>query len=78
VSALFAHFQFYAYDFLLMFLHLQQLLSMSRDKSDMLSRLYARVHWLDRYNTTLVTQLNEANTRADQLAPLEAQIRRLE
>ena len=51
---------------------------MSRDKSDRLSRLYARVHWLDRYNTTLVTQLNEANTRADQLTPLEAQIRRLE
>ena len=51
---------------------------MSRDKSDRLSRLYARVHWLDRYNATMVTQLNEANARADQATPLEARIRRLE
>ena len=51
---------------------------MSRDKSDRLSRLYARVHWLDRYNATLVSQLNEANARADQVSPLEARIRGLE
>ena len=54
VSALFAHFRFYAYDFLLMFLHLQQLLSKSRDKSDRLTRLYARVYWLDRYMLALL------------------------
>ena len=78
MSALFAHFGFYAYDFLLTFLHLQQLLSMSRDKSDRLSRLYARMHWLDRYNATLVTRLSEANARADQVTPLEVRIHGLE
>ena len=51
---------------------------MSRDKSDRLSRLYARVHWLDRYNATLVTRLSEANARADQVTPLEVRIRGLE
>ena len=57
---------------------LQQLLSMSWDKSDRLARLYSRVHWPDSYNATLVTQLNEANARADQVTPLEARIHRLE
>ena len=61
-----------------MFPCLQQLLSMSRDKSDRLKRLYSRVHWLDQYNATLVMQLNEANARADQVTPLEARIRGLE
>ena len=51
---------------------------MSRDKSDRLMWLYSRVHWLDSYNATLVTQLNEANARADQVTPLEARIHRLE
>ena len=61
-----------------MFPRLQQLLSMSRDKSDRLTQLYSRVHWLDRYNATMVTQLNEANARADQATSLEARISRLE
>ena len=61
-----------------MFLHLQLLLSMSRDRSIRLTQLYSRVHWLDSYNATLVTQLNEANARADQVTPLEARIHRLE
>ena len=61
-----------------MFPRLQQLLSMSRDKSDRLTQLYSRVHWLDRYNATLATLLNEANARADQVFPLEARIRGLE
>ncbi|XP_039827616.1 uncharacterized protein LOC120689397 [Panicum virgatum] len=49
-----------------------------REEEQQLSRLYARVHWLDRYNATLVTQLNEANARSDQATPLEARIRGLE
>ena len=61
-----------------MFPHLQQLLSMSRDKSDKLTWLYSRVHWLDRYNATLVMQLNEANAQADRVAPLEARVHGLE
>ncbi|XP_039803582.1 uncharacterized protein LOC120667607 [Panicum virgatum] len=36
----------------LTFLHLQQLRSMSRDKSDRLTWVYARVHWLDRERDT--------------------------
>ena len=36
------------------------------------------MHWLDSYNATLVTQLEEANARADQVTPLEAHIRELE
>ena len=51
---------------------------MSRDKSDRLMRLYSRVHWLDSYNATLVTQMIEANARADQVTPLEARIHGLE
>ena len=51
---------------------------MSQDKSDRLSQLYARVHWLDSCIATLVTQLNEANARADQVTPLEARIHGLE
>ena len=51
---------------------------MSRDKSDRLMRLYSRVHWLDSYNATLVTLLNEANARADQVTPLEVRIHGLE
>ena len=51
---------------------------MSQDKSDRLSQLYARVHWLNSYNATLVTQLNEANARANQGTPFEAWIRGLE
>ena len=51
---------------------------MSRDKSDRLVRLYSRVHWLESYNATLVTQLNEANARADQVTSLEMRIRGLE
>ena len=51
---------------------------MSRDKSDRLTRLYSRVHWLDRYNATLVMQLSEANARAEQTTPLEERIRGLE
>ena len=47
---------------------------MSRDKSDRLVRLYSRVHWLNSYNASLVTQLNKANARADQVTPLEARI----
>ena len=61
-----------------MFLRLQQLLSMSRDKSVRLTQLYSLVDWLDRDNASLVAQLNEANARADQVSPLEAQIRGLE
>ena len=61
-----------------MFSRLQQLLSLSRDKSDRLARLYSRVHWLDSYNATLVAQLNEANARAEQTTPLEERIRGLE
>ena len=53
-------------------------MSMSRDKSDMLMRLYSRVHWLDSYNATLVAQLNEDNARAEQTTPLEERIRGLE
>ena len=51
---------------------------MSRDKSDRLMWLYSRVHWLDSYNGTLVTRLEEANARADQVTPLEARIHGLE
>ena len=58
--------------------HLHQLLSMSREKNERLTRLHSRVHWLDSYNATLVTQLEEANARADQVTPLEAHIRELE
>ena len=58
--------------------HLQQLLSMSREKSERLTRLHSRVHWLGSHNDTLVTGLEEANARADQVTPLEARIRELE
>jgi len=51
---------------------------MSREKSDRLVRLHSRVHWLDSYNATLATRLEEANTQADQVTPLEARIRELE
>ena len=61
-----------------MFLCLQQLLVMSRDKSVRITQLYSRVHWLEQYNTSLVMQLDEANARADQVTPLEARIRGLE
>ena len=61
-----------------MFPRLQHLLSMSRDKSNRMSRMYSKVHWLDSHNATLVTQLNEGNARADQTTPLEARIRGLE
>ena len=61
-----------------MFPCLQQLLSMSRDKSARLTQLHSQVDWLGRYNASLVAQLNEANTRADQVSPLEARIRGLE
>ena len=50
-------------------LYLQQLLSMSREKNKKLT-------WL--HNDTLVTRLEEANARADQVTPLEARIRELE
>ena len=46
--------------------------------SDRLAWLYSRVHWLDRYNATLVMQLNEANAQADRVAPLEAWVHGLE
>jgi len=60
------------------FPHLQQLLSMSREKSDRLARLHSRVHWLDSYSATLAMRLEEANARVDQVTPLEARIRELE
>ena len=60
------------------FPYLQQLLSMSWEKSDKLARLHSRVHWLDSYNATLVTRLEEANARADHVTPLEARIHELE
>jgi len=60
------------------FPYLQQLLSMSREKSNRLARLHSWVHWLDSHNATLVTRLEEANVRADQVTPLEARIRELE
>ena len=58
--------------------YLQQLLSMSREKIERLTRLHSRVHWLGSHNDTLVTRLEEANARADQVTPLEARIRELE
>ena len=58
--------------------YLQQLLSMSREKNEKLTRLHSRVHWLGSHNDTLVTQLEEANARADQVTPLEARIHELE
>ena len=61
-----------------MFLCLQQLLVMSRDKSVRITQLYSRVHWLEQYNTSLVMQLDEANARAGQVFPLEARNRELE
>ena len=61
-----------------MFLRLQQLLSMPRDKSARLAQLHSQVDWLGRYNASLVAQLTEANARADQVSPLEAWIRGLE
>ena len=51
---------------------------MSREKNERLTRLHSRVHWLDSYNATLATRLEEANTQADQVTPLEARIRELE
>ena len=60
------------------FPYLQQLQSISREKSDRLARLHSRVHWLDSYNATLVVQLNEANARAEQTTPLEEWIHGLE
>jgi len=56
----------------------QQLMSMSREKNERLTRLHSRVHWLDSYNATLATRLEEANTQADQMTPLEVRIRELE
>ena len=61
-----------------MFLCLQQLLVMSRDKSVRLTQLYSRVHWLEHYNASLVMQLDEANARAGQVFPLEARNHELE
>ena len=58
--------------------YLQQLLSMSREKSERLTRTHSRVHWLGSHNDTLLTRLEEANTRVDQVTPLEARIRELE
>ena len=58
--------------------HLQQLLSMSREKNERLTWLHSRVHWLDSYNATLVTRLEKANARVDQVTPWEARIRGLE
>ena len=60
------------------FPHLLQLLSMSREKSDRLARLHSRVHWLDSYNATLATRLEEADAGAEQVTTLEACIRELE
>ena len=57
---------------------MQQLLSMSREKNERLTRLHSRVHWLDSYNATLATRLEEADARAEQVTPLEARIRELE
>jgi hypothetical protein len=51
---------------------------MSRDKSDRMAWLHSRVHYFDSYNSTLVTRLEEANARDDQVTPLEARIRELE
>ena len=51
---------------------------MSWDKSIRLTQLYSQVDGLERYNTSLVAQLNETNARADQVSPLEARIRGLE
>ena len=51
---------------------------MLRDKNNRMARLYSSVHWLDSYNGTLVTRLQEANARADQVTPLEARIHELE
>ena len=51
---------------------------MSRDKNDRMARLHSRVHWLDSYNGTLVTRLEEANARANQVTPLKVRIRELE
>ena len=48
-----------------MFLHLQLLLSMSRDRSIRLTQLYSQVDWIERYNASLVVQLNEANAWVD-------------
>ena len=53
-------------------------MSMSREKSEKLTRLHSRVHWLGSHNDTLVTRLEEANARADQVSPREARIRELE
>src|SRR6185503_1863964 len=58
--------------------YLQQLMSMSTEKNEKLARLHSRVHWLGSHNDTLVTRLEEANTRADQVTHLEARIRELE
>ena len=58
--------------------YLQQLLSMSREKNEKLTWLHSRVHWLGSHNDTLVMRLEEANTRADQVTPLEARICELE
>ena len=51
---------------------------MSRDKSVRLTQLYSQLDWLERYNASLVAQLNEANARADQVSPLEVRICGLE
>ncbi|XP_039812117.1 uncharacterized protein LOC120675093 [Panicum virgatum] len=55
-----------------------QLLSMSREKNERLTRLHSRAHWLDSYNATLATRLEEADARAEQVIPLEARIHELE
>ena len=36
------------------------------------------MHWLDLYNATLATRLDEADAWAEQVTPLEARIRELE
>ena len=51
---------------------------MSREKNERLTRLHSRVHWLDSYNVTLATRLEEADARAEQVTPLEARIHELE
>ena len=61
-----------------MFLYLQQLLTMSRDKSDRLTQLYSRVQCLDHYNASLVMQLDEANAQAGQVFPLEVRNHQLD
>ena len=43
-----------------------------------MTRLHSRVHWLDSYNATLATRLEEADARAEQVTPLEARIHELE